>query len=136
MRGDPELAVRLVRNQAHPKLDSLGLEATVTIDPIALSSVAAAVSVLRNEYLKGIATDAGKATWTGIKHLLGWTSDPAPDEISQKVKDAVTISPQITEKLLDLLKNSQSDAAKTLVGRIEVSGGKVVVANNINQLKM
>jgi hypothetical protein len=39
----------------------------MTIDPIALASVPAAVSALGNELLKGMATEAGKSAWTCVK---------------------------------------------------------------------
>ena len=108
----------------------------MSIDLLALSSLTAAVSVLENEYLKGIATDAGKATWVAIKALFGWASDPASVEIPEKVVNAIKISPEIAEKLLILLKNNQTGTATALVGKIEVSGGKVVVAGNIDHLDM
>jgi len=106
------------------------------IDPVVLSSLTAAVSVLGSEYLKGIATDAGKSTWKGVKALFGWQSDPVPSEIPEKVTNALAASPEITEKLLELLKTSQSGTATALVGKLEVSGGKVVVAGSIDHLEM
>jgi hypothetical protein len=107
------------------------------MDPIVLSSLTAAVSVIANEYLKGIASDAGKSTWAGIKKLLGWSSDPAPAEIPQKVAEAAVASPELAEKLLALLKTNQTGTATALVGNLTVnSGGKVVVAQNITTLNM
>jgi hypothetical protein len=103
----------------------------MSITPVELASISAAVSVLGNEYLKGIATEAGKSTWSSIKALFGWTSDPAPAEIPEKVATALTASPDITEKLLELLKSNQTGTATSMVGKIEASGGKVVVANTI-----
>lgn len=108
----------------------------MSIDRLALSSLTAAVSVLENEYLKGIATDAGKATWAAIKALFGWTSDPSSVEVPEKLATAITTSPEIAEKLLILLKNNQTGTATALVEKIEVSGGKVVVAGSINHLNM
>jgi hypothetical protein len=101
------------------------------LDPVALASITSAVAVLGTEYLKGVATEAGKSTWAGIKSLLGWTSDPAPAEIPQKVANALTESPETAEKLLALLKADHVGAATALVGKIEASGGKIVVANTI-----
>jgi hypothetical protein len=101
------------------------------LDPVALASITSAVAVLGTEYLKGVATEAGKSTWAGIKSLLGWTSDPAPAEIPQKVANALDRSPETAEKLLALLKASHLGAATALVGKIEASGGKIVVANTI-----
>src|ERR1039457_3777316 len=106
------------------------------IDPVALASIVSAVAVLGNEYLKGVASEAGKSTWTGIKSLLEWTFDPAPAEIPEKVAVALTASPDLTEKLLELLKSNQTGTATAMVGKIEVSGGKVVIANTITTLQM
>lgn len=93
------------------------------IDPVSLASITSAIAVLGNDYLKGVASEAGKSTWNQVKALLGWSSDPAPAEIPEKVAAAVKDSPDITERLLELLKNSPP-----LVGKITVgSGGKVVV---------
>jgi hypothetical protein len=105
-------------------------------DPLVLSSLTAAVSVLGNEYLKGIATDAGKNTWSAIKSLFAWTSDPSPTEIAEKVANAVATSPEMIGKLLQLLKSSQAGAATSLVEKLEVNGGKVVLAGTINDLRM
>jgi hypothetical protein len=107
------------------------------MDPIALSSLTAAVSVIANEYLKGIASDAAKSTWAGIKSLFGWSSDPAPAEIPQRVAEAATASPELAEKLFALLKNNQTGMASALVSNLTVSsGGKVVIAQNITTLNM
>lgn len=108
----------------------------MAIDPVVVSSLTAAVSVLGTDYLKGVGNEAGKATWTGIKTLFGWASDPAPDEIPEKVTNALTVLPELTEKLLALLKNSEPGVARALVGKLEVSGGKVVVAGSVYELNM
>lgn len=53
----------------------------MTIDPIGLESATAAVSALGNELLKGMATEARKSAWAGVKspstiwqnsHLSSW----------------------------------------------------------------
>jgi hypothetical protein len=121
---------------ANPGLRWRFLEAAMFIDPNALSSIAAAVSALGNEYLKGIASDAGKATWTRIRSLLGWTSDPAATEISEKVTDAVAASPEIASKLLELLRTNEIGQAGVLVRKVEIRGGRVVFAGNISHLQM
>jgi hypothetical protein len=102
----------------------------MVIEPAALAAIAASVSVVGNEYLKGVASEAGKATWSAVKSLFGWTSDPAPSEIPGKVTAALNDSPALAEKLLPLLKNDGS--ASAMVGKIEAIGGKVVVAQVIN----
>jgi len=102
----------------------------MVIEPAALAAIAASVSAVGNEYFKGVASEAGKATWIAVKSLFGWTSDPAPSEIPGKVTAALDASPALAEKLLPLLKSDAS--ASAIVGKIEVSGGKVVVAQIIN----
>ena len=102
----------------------------MVIEPAALATITAAVSAVGNEYLKGVASEASKATWSAVKSLFGWTSDPAPSEIREKVTAALTASPALAEKLVPLLKSDAT--ASALVGKIEASGGKVVVAQTIN----
>jgi hypothetical protein len=107
------------------------------LDPIVLSSITAAVSVLGNEFAKGVASEAGKTTWGGVKKLFGWTSDPAPHEIPAQIATKTEASPEIVEKLLDLLKHNQTGTAAQLVNHLEVqSGGKVVVADKVDTINM
>jgi hypothetical protein len=55
------------------------------MDPTVLAMITAAVSVLGSEYIKGVGSEVGKATWTGIKSILGWTEDPNPADIPDRV---------------------------------------------------
>ena len=103
----------------------------MAIDTVTLAMITSAVSVLGNEFVKGVATEAGKSSWAAIKALFGWTSDPAPADIPHKVASALITSPEITEKLLGLLKDNPAGTATAIVGKIEAPGGKVVVAQNI-----
>jgi hypothetical protein len=107
------------------------------IDPATLSALAAGASILGSEYLKGIAGEAGKSAWGGIKLLFGWESDPAPIEISAIVSDRLTASPEIAGRLLELLEASQVTSVSKLAGEIKAKGhARVVVAQNINNLQM
>jgi hypothetical protein len=114
-----------------------GKEHSMVIDPVVLSSITAAVTALATDYAKGLGGEAAKSTWTAIKSLFGWTSDPAPVEIPEKVASALTVSPDVAPKVVDLLKSSQSGTASALVGNLVVSvGGKVVIAQSIQNLTM
>ena len=57
----------------------------MSVDPAVLSSITTAIGLLGNEIIKGAASEAGKATWTGVKSLFGWAFDPKPEEIPAKV---------------------------------------------------
>src|SRR5258707_8347524 len=107
------------------------------LDPIVLSTITASVSVLASEFVKGAASEAGKSTWTKIKSLMGWSTEPDMAEMPRKIAEATSASPELVEKLLELLKNSQTGASGALVGNLSVSsGGKVVVADKINTVNM
>ena len=101
------------------------------IEPSVLASLTAAVTVLANEYLKGVASEAGKSCWAEIKTLLGWKSDPPAAQIPDQVAAKLNESPEMAEKLVQLLKDHPTGTASAFVGRIEAAGGKVVVANTI-----
>lgn len=101
------------------------------IDPIALATLTSAVTVLGNEFLKGVAGEAGKTTWTKIKTILGWNSDPKPAEIPEKVATALSESPHLAEQIIELLKTHETGSPSAMVGKIEATGGKVVVAQTI-----
>jgi hypothetical protein len=101
------------------------------IEPVALASITSAVTLLGSEFIKGVAGDASKATWSKIKQLLGWSVDPPVEEIPQKVATALTASPEVAEQLVKLLKEANAGSASGMVGSINAAGGKVVVAQTI-----
>jgi hypothetical protein len=101
------------------------------IDSVALASITAAVAALGNDYLKGVAGEAGKSTWIKIKSLLGWISDPIAAEIPERVATALAAHPDNAETLLNLLKSDRTGSASALVGKIKATGGKIVVATSI-----
>ena len=104
------------------------------IDPLVLSSITAAVTVLSENFAKGLAGEAGKATWSNIKSLFGWHTDPPIAEIPEKVAGGLEASPDVTEKLLELLKSEPTGAASSLVQNLTVIGGKVVIAGNVQNM--
>jgi hypothetical protein len=101
------------------------------VDPIILASITSAVSVLGNEFLKGISGAAGKSAWANIQSLLGWQSAPKAEEIPAKVATALTASPELAERILELLKNQDVGTPSAMVGKIEATNGKVVVSQTI-----
>jgi hypothetical protein len=108
----------------------------MTLDPVVLSSITTAVALLGQDYLKGVSGEAGKATWNGIKHLFGWQADPSIAEIPANVAEGLSNSPEILEKLLELLKQDRVGPAASLVQNVTVAGGKAVFAQTIHTLNM
>lgn len=107
------------------------------IDPNVLHSLAASVGALGADYMKGITTEAGKASWGGLKSLFGWQADPDPQEIPEKITDALAASPDLLEDAIRLVKDSQSRAAMQLVGTLTAQdSSKVVVAHSVGTLNM
>jgi hypothetical protein len=100
-------------------------------EPATLAYIVAAASALGADYAKGIAGEAGKNTWTAVKSLFGWSSDPLPAEVPDKVTQALTVSPQLAPKVVNLLKSSQSKTASALVENLVVKDGDVQIVNYI-----
>jgi hypothetical protein len=101
------------------------------IEPIALASITSAVTVLGNEFLKGMAGEAGKSTWMQIKSLFKWQSEPKVEDLPKMVATALTESPQLAEAVLDLLKNHATGSPSAMVGNIQNNRGKIVVVNTM-----
>lgn len=107
------------------------------IDPVLLSSITVVVSQLASKVAEGAASEAGKATWAEIKSIFGWSSDPEPKEIPAKVADAVAVSPELLERLQQLLRASHDGTTAALVGKIDAQdSSKVVVAHSVETLNM
>lgn len=99
-------------------------------DPITLATITAAVSVLGNEYAKGIATEAGKNTWQRISTLFGWSPDSEMSGVANQAAVKMTASPELAQQVWELLNSNKANGtAATMVGTIKAA--KVVVAETI-----
>jgi hypothetical protein len=104
-------------------------------DPITIATITAAVSVLGNEYLKGIASDAAKSTWQSIKSLFGWKADPEPSSMAADAAEKLCASPELVEKILQLLNDAGAiGTAGAMVGRINAKN--VIVSKTITTQKL
>jgi hypothetical protein len=106
------------------------------LDPISLATLTSAVTLVAQDYGKGVAGEAGKATWIAIKSLFGWRSDPAVAEVPEQVATGLSSSPEIAEKLIEILKRDPSQPTASLVHNLTVVDGKVVIAQHIQNLTM
>jgi hypothetical protein len=99
----------------------------MTLDPVAMATITSAVSVLGTEYLKGVGTEAGKATWNKLKSLLGWKEDPPAEEIPHAVATSLKTSPDLAQKILELLKdNRAAGVAASMVGKIDAKNVAII----------
>jgi hypothetical protein len=103
------------------------------VDPIALATVTAAVSVLATECAKGVATSVGKDIWIQVKDLMGWKKEPTLGDLAPTVAQQLNSNDALAAKIVDLLKSGSSTdqtAAGPLVERINAKN--VVVARELN----
>lgn len=103
----------------------------MSIPPEALAAISSAAALVGHEFLKGTASEAGKSAWLAVKEALGWTSDPPPSEIKTKVEESLAAQPELTERLLAVLKANENPAVSGQVGSIVSHGGKVTVIGNV-----
>ena len=104
------------------------------MDPTVVAAIAGALTALSAEVAKGVAAEAGKDAWGKIKNILGSKSSDALEEAQSEIVKQIEANPEIAQKLLTMLKSSQSKNAGQLVGSLNAE--KVVVANDINTLNM
>lgn len=104
------------------------------MDPSIVAALTGALTVLGVEVAKGTASAAGKEIWEQTKKMLGNKPSDALEKAQTEVAKHLEANPDVAQKLLDLLKTSQSDNVGQLVGQINAD--KVVVAKEIKSLRM
>jgi hypothetical protein len=103
----------------------------MSIPPEMLATLTASVTLLGHEFLKGGADEAGKNAWSAIKHLFGWSSDPPEAELPATISKTLAASPEISQKVLEILKSANLGAPSAMVGNITNVGGTVKIVNTI-----
>ena len=104
------------------------------MDPITLATLTSGASVLAVECAKGAASEAGKAVWSSVKTLFGWEKEPDMAEFAPTIAQRLQADAELARKLTELLQQSQTGTASTLVGTINAE--KVVVADKIDTVNM
>jgi hypothetical protein len=99
------------------------------MDPIVLSTMTAALTVLGTEVGKATASEAGKTAWQGVLKLFGWTRAPALPELAESIANKLQADPELARRVLGHLGRDEVGPASTLVANI--SAEKVVVAQTI-----
>ncbi len=104
------------------------------MDPISLAAVTSALAVLATERGKGLASSAGKDLWDKIKAKFGWKDVPEKPALAPTIAARLLSDEALAAEIVELLKHSTpaDSSARSLVGSIEASDGKVVVSQQIN----
>jgi len=103
------------------------------MDPILLSTITSAVSVIANECIKGIGGAAGKDMWANIKKAFGWEKDPEISQVAVLAATELNKSPELCTQIVGLIKQARTSSVSQLVGQItQAEGGKLVVADQIH----
>ncbi len=100
------------------------------MDPVVLSTLTAAVTVLGTEVGKATASAAGKTAWQAILQRFGWSQAPPPAELPERIAEKLQAEPELALPVLEHLNREEVGTAATLVARIDAE--KVVVAHTIH----
>lgn len=105
------------------------------MDPLTLATLTSAVTVLASEVGKGIASEAGKSAWAGIKSLFKWSSEPVEQDLPVNIARSLEANEALARQVVEILKSQQTGTASTLVGAISVEKGSItVVQTNIGTI--
>lgn len=100
------------------------------MEPISLAVLTAAATTLATKAAEGFAGEAGKDLWGRVKATLGWSTEPAKQELAPKLAERFNSDEATARKVLELLKENQTAetaVVQQLVGQIQNQSGKVVV---------
>lgn len=112
------------------------------MDPVTIATITSAVTVVAAEVAKGIASAASKDIWSKIKGVLGWSENPNLSDMPIHLAKRLLSDAEIGRKLLEILQTIPADVApdiqvpKSLVDKLEIKGGKVVVAGYVHTINL
>jgi hypothetical protein len=101
------------------------------MDAVALAAVTSAVTVLGTKVAEGVATEASKSIWAGLKRIFGWEKEVPTEELPIHTARQLSANPELAKQVLQLLRGDKGTVGQ-LVGHIQAE--KVVVANVINEI--
>ena len=102
------------------------------MEPISLAVLTAAVTTLATKAAEGFGDEAGKALWGRVKSALGWSAEPAKQDLPVKLAEQFDGDTALAQRVLVLLNEKQGEDAgvRQLVGRIDAT--KVVVVQTMH----
>lgn len=103
-----------------------------SMDPVALSTIISGAVFLGTQVIRGLATAAGGEAWKKIKGVLGFQSDPSPEELAISISQKIHENPELAKEVAKLLQEVPSEeAASSLVGNIDAEKAMVVGTMNV-----
>jgi len=97
------------------------------MDTITLATLTSAATLLATDAARGLASEAGKSAWEGIKRLLGWEREPEAENLARGIAEALDGDATLAHEVLSHLKLQGIGPSGALVGRITA---KNVIAGN------
>lgn len=103
---------------------------------VELAVLTTAATAVGMEAMKGLGGAAGGDLWTKIKGILGFSEDPAREDLAQRIAERLVASPELGADLGTLIKDSGTASAQML-GRInvgQITAKNVAVAERIDRV--
>ena len=91
------------------------------MEPITLAAVTTAVVTLALDAAKEVATDAVRHTWAKVKGWLGWTKEPATEDLATAVATALAANTAAADKIVAELKSANTGTASRLVSKVSIT---------------
>jgi hypothetical protein len=106
----------------------VSFEEVLSVDPISLATVTAALTVLATDAIKGVASSAGKDIWGKVKTLFGWKAEPNLNDLAVAIASRLEKDETLLTQIVTLLKSvgpTESTAA-AIVGRVDATKAVIV----------
>ena len=91
------------------------------MEPITLAAVTTAVVTLALDAAKEVATDGARQTWVKVKGWLGWTKEPATEDLATDVATALAANTTAAERIVAELKSANTGTASRLLSKVSVT---------------
>jgi len=109
------------------------------MEPITLAAVTTAVVTLALDAAKEVATDGARQTWVKVKGWLGWTKEPATEDLATDVATALAANTTAAEQIVAELKAANIGAASQMVSKVSVTvtnkTGSMTAGRDINSVQ-
>ncbi|MEM1011285.1 MAG: hypothetical protein AAGI46_03580 [Planctomycetota bacterium] len=101
------------------------------MEPVTLAALTGAATTLGVKVIEGFGGEAGKSLWSKVKNALGWTDDPAKEDLPVELAERFLADGAVAKRVVELLKDDQAAEAgvRQLVGRIDAKNVNIIQNN-------